>query len=252
MSRPRPAAQPGGLSLPGVVTLALVWLVLPHSPAAEKDPFQVLRESYHRGLAEATLEKEFDYAAQLPGLEERFRQRKDYLSARAVAAEIEATRSRIAALEKFSRAETGSPGQAGSEPSTGIEGGGLHFDAETAVLDGNVRFDVDRTVVTDFRTSGDQAHWNLPGGLAEGGYEVILHYSCKNKAGGSIRVEAGFFYLPGQIEPTGRSPEIQSKHLGTLRLTAGTSTLRIVAETVSNESLMQLRSLELRPSSLQP
>ena len=252
MFPPHLAARPSGLALPAVLLAALLCLLVQQSPAVEKDAFELLRQTYHRGVAEATLEKERAYVVQLTDLEERFRKRKDYSSVSVVAAEIEAARLRIAALESLSQAEQGTPGQTAAPTSPDSEGEGLLLDAETAVISGNLRFDADRAVVTGFRKPGDEAQWKLPDGLAGGGYEVVLHYIGENNGGGSIRVEAGFFHLPGQVESAGRSKDVQSKHLGTLKLMEGTSTLRVVAQTVGNENLMQLKSLELRPSSHQP
>ncbi len=129
---------------------------------------------------------------------------------------------------------------------------GLLFGAKAATTGQNTRFDEELDALTGFRDAGDTVHWPLPDDLETGGYEVILNYSCRRRGGGRLRIEGDFFYLPADIQPTGGSRKFTSINVGTLRITAGTRTLKLVAESIRNDSLIHLRSLELKPSAPRP
>ena len=93
----------------------------------------------------------------------------------------------------------------------------------------------------------DMAVWtvDLP---SPRGYEVVLRFACPdNEAGKEFRIECGGERLIARTTATGAWDRYQRATLGTLRLPAGRSEVRVIADERFDGHLMDLESLQLTP-----
>ena len=220
--------------------------------AVAADPMQPLRLGFLQSLSQHTLANEIAYASDLRAMEAKLRERKDYRAALAVAAEIEATASRIASLQAAQDLTPRTKNQHASSAATPLEGKELLLEAHGAETEENAHFNPEDKVITGLQASGDAVYWRLPENFPGGGYEVLLDYAASDEGGGSIHIVSEGFFLEATIHPTGGRTMMRNLNLGTLKIPAGAETLQLVARSVFNEHLMQLRSLRLRPAFLQP
>ena len=238
----RPQASPALVA----TTILLLQALLSLTEGRAEDPLTPYRQGFLAAIANQTLPLEVSYAERLPTLERSFAEKKDYQAAAAVAKEIRQTELRIAAL-RAALAVAPQDATAATNPALGKDGRIVLLSTD-AKLSPGTRLDQDTGAVTGFERAETWAEWKLPTGLASGGYEVVLNYSCGENEGGSIQVQEGFFFLPATVKSTGSIHTVKSATIGTLRIAPTSGTLRVVAKTVRNESLMQLRSIELVPA----
>ena len=100
--------------------------------------------------------------------------------------------------------------------------------------------------ITGWSKVGAEAVWVLPK-LPPGGYEVLLRYRCGAAEGGTLLIKEKRFTLLTRIETTIKGPEERSA--GILKISDGSGTLTLAAQSLVTNNLMQLLGVELAPSS---
>lgn len=127
---------------------------------------------------------------------------------------------------------------------------------KTSLLPDRIKLPLDAATLSDLRHEGGAisgwtkvgaaATWKLPT-LPPGGYEVMLRYRCGAAEGGKLLIKEARFTLTTTIETTLKGPEERSA--GTLKISDGSGTLTLSAQTLVTANLMQLLAVELVPAS---
>lgn len=120
----------------------------------------------------------------------------------------------------------------------------IKLPVEAATLEGGLRRE--SGAITGWSKIGASAVWVLPK-LPTGGYEVLLRYRCGAAEGGTLLIKEKRFTLLTRIETTLKGPEERSA--GILKISDGSSTLTLSAQSLVTNNLMQLLGVELAPSS---
>ncbi len=234
---------------PGLVlACALVGAGLAMSaPKAEKrtdDPgastdIALLRLDYERDLIEASLAPVKEQITTLGTLEKQFAADRDYDDAITARDERKRLQNELARLDKELLL---------------LQSRELAL--KTSLLPDRIKLPLDIATVTDLRHEGGAitgwskvgaaASWKLPA-LPPGGYEVMLRYRCGAAEGGTLQVKETRYTLTTTIGTTLKGPEERSA--GTLKISDGSGTLTLVAQTLVTNNLMQLLGVELVPSS---
>lgn len=216
-------------------------------PAADKrtdDPgasqeIALLRLGYERSLIESSLAPVKQQITTLAGLEKQFADARDYDAAITARDERKRLQNELARLDKEllllqSREQA----------------------LKTALLPERIKLPLESATLSDLRREGGaitgwskigaSATWKLPA-LPPGGYEVMLRYRCGAAEGGLLLIKEARFTLTTSIETTLKGPE--ERNAGTLKVSDGSGTLTLAAQSLVTNNLMQLLAVELVPAS---
>ncbi|OYW72844.1 MAG: hypothetical protein B7Z37_23665 [Verrucomicrobia bacterium 12-59-8] len=231
-----------------VLAFALVGAGLAMSaPMAEKrtdDPgasadIALLRLGYERELIEASLAPVKEEITTLGALEKQFAAERNYDDAITARDERKRLQNELSRLDKEllllqTREQM----------------------LKTSLLPDRIKLPLDAATLSDLRHEGGAisgwtkvgaaATWKLPT-LPPGGYEVMLRYRCGAAEGGKLLIKEARFTLTTTIETTLKGPEERSA--GTLKISDGSGTLTLSAQTLVTANLMQLLAVELVPAS---
>jgi len=218
---------------------SLLWLAPAHSGEPEEPArLRELRQSYQTALAGATAPVLQKYREELLKLERLCASQRDYGTATAVRDERQRAEQRLAELAKRS------PEQAAVRP---YPGGPITLAAREATATGGVVFNKQKDALEGWKTKDASATWVLPFPLKEGGYEVVLEMACAPGSGGKITIKEDFHTLTRTLTPTKGWDDFTSQSLGTLRVKANATGLRMTALTVEGDGLFLLRAVKLVP-----
>ncbi len=216
-------------------------------PAAEKrtdDPgasqeIALLRLGYERSLIESSLAPVKQQITTLAGLEKRFADARDYDAAITARDERKRLQNELGRLDKeLLLLQT------------------RERALKSAMLPERIKLPLDSATLSDLRREGGAitgwskigaaATWKLPA-LPPGGYEVMLRYRCGAAEGGQLLIKEARFTLTTTIETTLKGPE--ERNAGTLKVSDGSGTLTLAAQSLVTNNLMQLLAVELVPAS---
>ncbi|MDZ4403544.1 hypothetical protein [Prosthecobacter sp.] len=216
-------------------------------PAAEKrtdDPgasqeIALLRLGYERSLIESSLAPVKQQITTLAGLEKQFADARDYDAAITARDERKRLQNELGRLDKeLLLLQT------------------RERALKTAMLPERIKLPLDSATLSDLRREGGAitgwskigaaATWKLPA-LPPGGYEVMLRYRCGAAEGGQLLIKEARFTLTTTIETTLKGPE--ERNAGTLKVSDGSGTLTLAAQSLVTNNLMQLLAVELVPAS---
>lgn len=230
-----------------VLACALVGAGLAMSaPMAEKrtdDPgasseISLLRLSYERDLIEASLAPVKEQITTLGTLEKQFAAERDYDDAITARDERKRLQNELARLDKeLLLLQTREQAL-----KTSLLPDRIKFPIDAATLSG---LRLEGGAITGWSKVGASATWKLPA-LPPGGYEVMLRYRCGTAEGGKLLIKETRFTLTTSIETTLKGPEERSA--GTLKISDGSGTLTLAAESLVTDNLMQLLAVELVPA----
>lgn len=216
-------------------------------PAAEKrtdDPgasqeIALLRLGYERSLIESSLAPVKQQITTLAGLEKQFADARDYDAAITARDERKRLQNELGRLDKeLLLLQT------------------RERALKTAMLPERIKLPLESATLSDLRREGGAitgwskigaaATWKLPA-LPPGGYEVMLRYRCGAAEGGQLLIKEARFTLTTNIETTLKGPE--ERNAGTLKVSDGSGTLTLAAQSLVTNNLMQLLAVELVPAS---
>jgi hypothetical protein len=216
-------------------------------PAAEKrtdDPgasqeIALLRLGYERSLIESSLAPVKQQITTLAGLEKQFADARDYDAAITARDERKRLQNELGRLDKeLLLLQT------------------RERALKTAMLPERIKLPLESATLSDLRREGGAitgwskigaaATWKLPA-LPPGGYEVMLRYRCGAAEGGQLLIKEARFTLTTTIETTLKGPE--ERNAGTLKVSDGSGTLTLAAQSLVTNNLMQLLAVELVPAS---
>lgn len=219
--------------------------VFPASPEPRADDpgssadVALLRLAYERNLIEGILAPVKLQITTLSGLERQFAEARDYDAAITARDERKRLQSELARLDKeLLLLQTREQAL-----KTSLLPDRIKFPVEEAQLNG-VRLQSGSLV--GWSAVGASATWKLPS-LPHGGYEVMLKYRCGAAEGGVLLIQEARFSLSAPIETTLKGPE--ERNAGTLKISDGTGTLTLTAQSLVTNNLMQLLAVELVPAS---
>jgi hypothetical protein len=232
--------------------LLLTYLLLAELPSAQaeeeraEDPgvvpeIELLRVKFERDWLAATLEPLKKHATDLTTLEKAAANHRDYEAAIRLRAERQGIEAQVAQLGQQLQLLQSRE----QNVKTAILPSRIRLALEEAKLSGGVVRE--SGMLTQWAKPGAAALWKLPA-LPPGGYEVLLRYRCGPLEGGSLRVSEARFTLTGSIETTLKGEEEHS--LGTLRITNGSGSFTLTAQSVFKDNLMQLLALDLLPAAV--
>ena len=218
---------------------SLLWLATAHS-GEPQEPARLseLRQSYQAALASATAPVLQKYREELLKLERLCASQRDYSTASAVRDERQRAEQRLAELARRS------PEQAAVRP---YPGGPITLAAREATATGGVVFNKQKDALEGWKAKEASATWTLPFPLKAGGYEVVLEMACAPGSGGKITIKEDFHTLTRTLTPTKGWDDFASQSLGTLRVKANATGLRMTALTVEGDGLFLLRAVKLVP-----
>ncbi len=220
--------------------------LLMSSPAAEKraeDPgasaeIALLRLDYERSLIESSLAPFKQQITTLAALEKQFVDARDYDAAITARDERKRLQNELARLDKelllLQTREI--------SLKTSLLPDRVKLPLEAATLSDLLR---EGGAITGWSKIGASATWKLPA-LPPGGYDVMLRYRCGAAEGGQLLIKEARFTLTTNIETTLKGPEERSA--GTLKISDGSGTLTLAAQSLVTNNLMQLLAVELVPS----
>ncbi len=206
--------------------------------AAEAAKLEELRQGFFKENAAATAPLTRRYRNDLLALERQCAARRDYVMAAKVRDE------RLKAEQKLAEVARLAPQVVAARP---YLGGPVTLGAKDATVAGGVIFNRARDVLEGWQFKDAAARWELPFPLPAGGYQVVLELACAPGSGGQVEIKEEFHTLKRDIAPTGGWSEFSSRSLGTLRLRANATNLRITATEVAGEGLFLLRAITLIP-----
>ncbi len=217
------------------------------APAAEKrtdDPgasqdIALLRLGYERSLIESSLAPVKQQITTLTGLEKQFADARDYDAAITARDERKRLQNELGRLDKeLLLLQTREQAL-----KTSLLPDRIKLPLESATLSNVVR---EGGAITGWSKVGAAATWKLPA-LPAGGYEVMLRYRCGAAEGGVLLLKESRFSLTTNIETTLKGPA--ERNAGTLKISDGSSTLTLAAQSLVTTNLMQLLGVELVPAS---
>jgi hypothetical protein len=224
--------------------MGLASALLVSSPAVAEPPeparLKELRQSYlgeMAGKASPVLQK---YREELLKLERNCAGKRDYTTAAAVRDERLRIEKRLAEIAKRS------PEQSAVRP---YPGGPITLAAKEATVSGGVVLNKQKDALEGWKTKDASATWTLPFPLKAGGYEVVLEMACAPGSGGKITIKEDFHTLTRTLSPTKGWDDFSSQTLGTLRVKANATGLRMSALTIEGDGLFLLRAVKLVPTS---
>lgn len=228
-----------------VIAFVLAGLLMP-ALAAEKrvdDPgaspeIALLRLGYERSLIAASLAPVKQQITSLAALEKQAATTRDYDAAIIARDERKRLQSELVRLDKDllllqSREQT---------LKAALLADRIKLPLESATLSDLKR---EGGAITGWTKAGAAATWKLPA-LPAGGYEVLLRYRCGAAEGGTLLIKESRFTLTATIETTLKGPEERSA--GTLKISEGSGTLTLTAQSLVTNNLMQLLAVELVPA----
>ena len=226
----------------GLIGLASAMLV--SSPLSGEPPeparLKELRQTYQAemaGKAAPVLQK---YREELLKLERTCAGKRDYTTAAAVRDE------RLRAEKRLAEIARRSPEQSAVRP---YPGGPITLAAKEATVSGGVVWNKQKDALEGWKTKDASATWTLPFPLKAGGYEVVLEMACAPGSGGKITIKEDFHTLTRSLSPTKGWDDFASQTLGTLRVKANATGLRMSALTIEGDGLFLLRAVKLVPTS---
>ncbi len=204
---------------------------------ADGNDLRTLRASFRQGLLSAILPEKRAYAARLLGLEKKLVSARDYADAIKVREERITLEQELAAFElELPALVLRASGKSALLPERVV------FNPKDATLSG-VKLDSDGAII-GWGTAGSAALWNLPH-LPEGGYEVMVKYTCAGGGSATLEVRENFYALQSKVTlAAGKQVE---KNLGTLRIRNGDGKLMLVANGASQSAQFCVVKLELAP-----
>ncbi len=207
----------------------------PSEPARLKE----LQQAYQAALASEAAPVLRQYREKLLGLERRCAEKRDYATAVAVRDERQRAEKRLAGIARRS------PEQSGVRP---YSGGPIILSAREAAVDGGVVWNSKANALEGWKTTSSSASWALPFPLPTGGYDVLVETACAPGSGGKILIKEDFYSLTRTLTPTKSWDDFTSQTLGTLRVTAHATSLRLSALTIEGDGLFRLRAVKLVPT----
>jgi hypothetical protein len=222
-----------------------VFLALPvqAEPPAEPVRLEELRQAYQAEVAGKASPVVQKYREELLKLERACAGRRDYTAAAAVRDE------RLRTEKKLAEWAQRSPEQSVLRP---YPGGPITLTAKEATSSGGVVFSKDKDALEGWKSKDASATWTLPFPLKAGGYQVVLEMACAPGSGGKITIKEDFHTLTRTITPTKGWDDFTSQTLGTLRVKANATGLKMAALTVEGDGLFLLRAVKLVPTSEAP
>ena len=209
-----------------------------NDPGASPD-IELLRLQYERELIESSLSPVKQHITTLATLERQFAEARDYDAAITARDERKRLQNELARLDKeLLLVQTREQAL-----QTSLLPDRIKLPLESATLSG---LRLEGGALIGWSKIGTAATWKLPK-LPPGGYEVLLRYRCGAAEGGTLLVKEARFTLSTTIETTLKGPEERSA--GTLKVSDGTGTLTLAAQSLVTNNLMQLLAVELAPSS---
>lgn len=199
----------------------------------------LLRLSYERGLIESCLGPVKEQITTLEKLEKQFAASREYDAAITARDERKRLQNELARFDKeLLLLQTREQA------------------LQSALLPDRIQLPLDSAVLSDVRLEGGaitgwsrtgaSATWKLPS-LPPGGYEVMLRYRCGAAEGGTLLIKEARFTLTTAIETTLKGP--QERSAGILKVSNGSGSLTLSAESLVSNNLMQLLAVELIPAS---
>ncbi|MFN0075674.1 MAG: hypothetical protein ACKVY0_04285, partial [Prosthecobacter sp.] len=207
-------------------------------PGASQE-IALLRMGYDRSLIEASLAPVKQQITTLSALERQFADTRDYDAAITARDERKRLQNELGRLDKeLLLLQTREQG------------------IKTALLPDRIKLPLESATLSELRREGGAitgwsklgaaATWKLPA-LPAGGYEVMLRYRCGAAEGGTLLLKEARFSLTTNIETTLKGPE--ERNAGTLKISDGSGTLTLAAQSLVTNNLMQLLGVELVPAS---
>ena len=207
-------------------------------PGASQD-IALLRLGYERSLIESSLAPVKQQITTLTGLEKQFADARDYDAAITARDERKRLQNELGRLDKeLLLLQTREQAL-----KTSLLPDRIKLPLESATLSNVVR---EGGAITGWSKVGAAATWKLPA-LPAGGYEVMLRYRCGAAEGGVLLLKESRFSLTTNIETTLKGPA--ERNAGTLKISDGSSTLTLAAQSLVTTNLMQLLGVELVPAS---
>ncbi len=196
-----------------------------------------LRAAFEADIAKTGEPQMRLYLAQLENLERSLAAEGDYAGAIRARDEAEVVRGQIASLDPSSPPGTDAGDRSELPPK-------IIFLPKDALTVGTI-WDRESDSLYGWRSRNELARWQLPN-LPPGGYEVVLEFQAGTSEGGEFIISETFFYLGGQIRPTGA--KIEKVNFGTLKIRSGQGPLSLYATRTEPGGLMRLKSIELVPA----
>lgn len=224
--------------LAGLLTQAIAAERRVDDPGASPE-IALLRLGYERNLIAASLSPVKQQITSLAALEKQAAAARDYDTAIVARDERKRLQSELVRLDKEllllqNREQT----------------------LKTALLTDRIKLPLETATLSDLKREGGaltgwtkpdaSATWKLPA-LPAGGYEVMLRYRCGAAEGGTLLIKETRYTLSTAIETTLKGPEERSA--GTLKISDGSGTLTLAAQSLITDNLMQLLAVELVPAS---
>lgn len=233
--QPRFPGRVAGLAVAALLSF-LSGMVATRANADDME-LSALRTTFRGALLGAVLPEKRAYVAQLADMEKKLAAARDYINA------IKVRDERLALEQELAVFELELPGLGKrAAGSTAPLPRRIVLSSRDATLSG-LKLNEDGAL-TGWETAGRTATWKLPG-LPEGGYEVIVKYTCVEGGSVNLEVRENFFLLSGKVKlETGKQVE---KNLGTLRIRNGDGALTLVAEGAGQSAKFSIAALELAP-----
>ena len=226
----------------GLMGLASSLLVSPPAVAEPPEPARLkeLQKTYQAEMAGKTTPVLQKYREELLKLERASADKRDYATAAAVRDE------RLRAEKRLAEIARRSPEQSAVRP---YPGGPITLAAKEATVSGGVALNKQKDALEGWKAKDASATWTLPFPLKAGGYEVVLEMACAPGSGGKITIREDFHTLTRTLSPTKGWDDFSSQTLGTLRIKANATGLRMSALTIEGDGLFLLRAVKLVPTS---
>lgn len=202
---------------------------------------EMLRAGFRRAQILAAMPLLKKNTADLLALEEKLAQARDYPGAIAARQERQSVEKELSRLEREALLL-----QARDQSlKSSLLPNRIELPLAQARLSGVAR-DPETGFLTGWSKPGASATWDLPN-LPNGGYEVLLRYTCSPLEGGKVEIAESFYTLQAIIGTTIKGA--QDVNIGTLKISNGNGTLSLTALTVVKDNVMKLESVALVPAS---
>ena len=221
-----------------VATLTGLAACLTLAADSPSNPLLKMRGAWREQVQKDTQKLRTDYAARLAQLEKELAAAGDYHGA------VKARREK----NKIAGSTGGSETTAPTIPSAVEEGQPINLEAPAALLNGGVKYDAARGVLSGWSAAGAAASWLLPPGLKAGGYDVELTWACAADSGGDFILKEDRYHLRRTVKATTGWDTCQTEIIGPLRLLANSKLLELSAAAVKGADLLHLKSIRLLPA----
>jgi len=210
------------------------------SPSEPSVPdLRILRVEYRKSLLSSLLPEKKAYRDDLLTMERNLAARADYAGAIRVRDERRAIEQEITGMEHEIPA-------LGTQLQT-LRSGALPEKILLLAREATLRSAVvnSSNAIAGWTAERSQAQWTLPD-LPQGGYEVVMTYTCATKGGAPVKFQESFYSLLATLPSTPEKP--QERLLGTLRLRNGKSSLRLETPELPPGTDLRIYSVALIPA----